>query len=256
MEVLIFIFPFLSFVVSFIPISNKYLNIVFFTNFICMFFSFCISIYLFIKLFQLNNDTPLYFYPLIQSHQNLVDWSLRLDLYVSIFISVVTFVSSLVLIYSINFFKDRYLNLKLIRNLSLLTFGMLMIISSNNLIQFFISWQIIIFSFFILIKYVNGNYTTVNNSKIFIHNRLSDLGFFLSIYLLYSLNNSIYFEIIFESSNFIKNNIDLLGIDINKGELATFLLFFSFLLRFRQFFISNSIYDVRSINIPILTSIF
>ena len=256
MEILIFIFPFLSFLISLLPFSSKYLNIAFFINCFCMLFSFCISVYLFIKLFKLNNDYPLYFYPLIQSNQNFVDWSLRLDLYVSTFISVVTFVSLLVLIYSINFFKDRYLNLKLLRNLSLLTFGMLVIISSNNLIQFFIAWQIIIFSFFLLIKRVNVNNTIVQNSKIFLHNRLSDLGFFLSVYLLYTLNNSIYFETIFETNNLIRNNIFFWGLNINKAELAIFLLFFSFLLRFRQFFISNCIYDIRYISIPALTVIF
>ena len=33
-----------------------------------------------------------------------------------------------------------------------------------------------------------------NNSSIFIHNSLSDLGFYLSIYVFFTLNNSIYFE--------------------------------------------------------------
>ena len=256
MEILIFIFPFLSFVISLLPLPSKYLNIAFFINCLLMIFTFGISIYLFIKLFQLNNDTPLYFYPLIQSNQNLVDWSLRLDLYVSIFISVVTFVSSLVFIYSINFFKDRYLNLKLIGNLSLLTFGVLIIISSNNLVQFFVAWQIILFSFFLLVKSENRNNVIVKNSKIFLHNRISDLGVFLSLYLLYTLNNSINFEVILENNNFVKNNFFFGGGFINKSELAVFLLFFSILLRFRQFFISNCIYDVKNINIPTLTSIF
>ena len=256
MEILIFIFPFLIFVVSFLAFFNKHLNITFFISAFCMFFSFCISIYLFIKLFKLDNDAPLYFYPLIQSNHNLVDWSLRLDLYVSIFLLAVTFVSLLVIIYSINFFKESYLNLKLIRNLSLLTFGMLIMISSNNLIQFFISWQIIIFSLFLLIKYLNINDAILNNSTIFIHNRVSDLTFFFSVYILYTLNNSIYFETIFDSNNLLQNNIVFLGINTNKAELAVFLLFVSFLLRFRQFFISNSIYDIKNINIPVLTSIF
>ena len=256
MEILIFIFPFLSFIISLLPFSSKYFDIVIIINCFCMIFSFFMSVYLFIKLFQLNNDTPLYFYPLIQSNQNLVDWSLRLDLYVSTFILIITFISSLVVIFSINFYKDRFLNLQLIRNLSLLTFGMLIIVSSNNLIQFFISWQIILFSFFLLIKNQKRNNNIVKNSQIFLHNRLSDLGLFLSVYILYKLNNSINFETIFESNNFVNNNFFFLGVIINKAELAMFLLFFSFLLRFRQFFISNCIYDIKHLNIPTLTLIF
>ena len=256
MEIFIFIFPLLSLFISLLPFSSNHLNIAFIINCFCMIFSFCLSVYLFIKLFQLNNDIPLYFYPLIEFNKDFVAWSLRLDIYVSTFVCIVTFVSSLVTIYSINFFKEQYLNLKLIRNVSLLTIGMLTIISSNNLIQFFIAWQIILFSFFLLVNRKNANETYINSSKIFLHNRISDLAFFLSVYLLYTLNNSIYFEIIFENNNFVNNNILFWGITINRAELAVFLLFFSCLLRFRQFFISNCLYDIKNLNIPTLTLIF
>ena len=227
MEIFIFIFPLFSLLFSLLPFSSNYLNIPFIVNCFCMIFSFCLSVYLFIKLFQLNNDIPLYFYPLIQFNKNFVLWSLRLDIYVSTFLSIVTFVSSLVAIYSINFFKDRYFNLKLIRNFSLLTIGMLTIISSNNLIQFFIAWQIILFSFFLLVNLNKANDSYVNSNKIFLHNRISDLAFLLSVYLLYTLNNSIYFEIIFENNNLVNNNILFWGISISRAELAVFLLFFS-----------------------------
>ena len=256
MEIFIFIFPLLSLFTSLLPFSSNHLNIAFIINCFCMIFSFCLSVYLFIKLFQLNNDIPLYFYPLIEFNKDFVAWSLRLDIYVSTFVCIVTFVSSLVTIYSINFFKEQYLNLKLIRNVSLLTIGMLTIISSNNLIQFFIAWQIILFSFFLLVNRKNADETYINSSKIFLHNRISDLAFFFSVYLLYKLNNSIYFEIIFENNNFVNNNILFWGITINRAELAVFLLFFSCLLRFRQFFISNCLYDIKNLNIPTLTLIF
>ena len=167
MEIFIFIFPLLSLFISLLPFSSNHLNIAFIINCFCMIFSFCLSVYLFIKLFQLNNDIPLYFYPLIEFNKDFVAWSLRLDIYVSTFVCIVTFVSSLVTIYSINFFKEQYLNLKLIRNVSLLTIGMLTIISSNNLIQFFIAWQIILFSFFLLVNRKNADETYINSSKIF-----------------------------------------------------------------------------------------
>ena len=256
MEIFIFIFPIFSLFISLFPIPNKYLNIVFIIYCFCLIFSFCLSVYLFIKLFQLNNDIPLYFYPLFQFNKDFIAWSLRLDIYVSTFTSIITFVSSLVSIYSINFFKERNLNLRLIRNFSLLLIGMLTIITSNNLIQFFIAWQIILFSFYLLVYRKNTNDTYINSSKIFLHNRISDLVFLLSVYLLYTLNNSIYFETIFENNNIVNNDILFWGVTISRAELAVFLLFFSCLLRFRQFFISNCIYDVKNLNSSTLTLIF
>ena len=256
MEIFIFIFPIFSLFISLFPIPNKYINIVFIIYCFCLIFSFCLSVYLFIKLFQLNNDIPLYFYPLFKFNKDFIAWSLRLDIYVSTFTSIITFVSSLVSIYSINFFKERNLNLRLIRNFSLLLIGMLTIITSNNLIQFFIAWQIILFSFYLLVNRKNTNDTYINSSKIFLHNRISDLVFLLSVYLLYTLNNSIYFETIFENNNIVNNDILFWGITISRAELAVFLLFFSCLLRFRQFFISNCIYDVKNLNTSTLTLIF
>ena len=91
MEIFIFIFPILSLFISLFPISSKYFNIVYIIYCFCMFFSFCLSVYLFIKLFQLNNNIPLYFYPLFQFNKDFIAWSLRLDIYVSTFISIITF---------------------------------------------------------------------------------------------------------------------------------------------------------------------
>ena len=56
---------------------------------------------------------------------------------------------------------------------------MLTIITSNNLIQFFIAWQIILFSFYLLVNRKNANDTYINSSKIFLHNRISDLAIFI-----------------------------------------------------------------------------
>ncbi len=256
MEIFIFIFPLLSSLVSLVPFFYNHLNIAYFIHCFLIICSFSISIFLFIKLFKLNIDLPLYFYPLIQLDYFRLNWSLRLDLNVATFISLITFISSMVMIYSINIFKDKILNLKFMSRLSSSTFGTLMLISSNNLIQFFISWQIIVLSLFFLAKFANQQTILITNSKTFIYNRFSDLGLFLSLYILYKINNSIYFETILDNNNLIENISFLLPLDINVIELAVFLLFISFLLRFRQFFSFNSIYDIKNIHSPALTLIF
>ena len=175
---------------------------------------------------------------------------------VNICIALVTFVSSLVTIYSINFFKEQVFKFKVNKKFFFVN-------NWNVNYNFFKQLNSIFYCvannfifFFLLVNRKNANDTYINSSKIFLHNRISDLAFLLSVYLLYTLNNSIYFEIIFENNNFVNNNILFWGITISRAELAVFLLFFSCLLRFRQFFISNCIYDVKNLNIPTLTLIF
>ncbi len=88
----------------------------------------------------------------------------------------------------------------------------------------------------------------VDNSNNFFENRVSDLCFFLSLYFIYTFSKSINFDVIFKSYKTIENNTTILNYTFNNFEIIIFILFFSFLLRFRQFYISNSSYDLLSLN--------
>ena len=115
--------------------------------------------------------------------------------------------------------------------------------SSNNLIQLFVGWQIIIMSSYFLINHSKKQIDTNDKDLVFLYNRLSDLGIFLCLFFLYSYTNSVNFDVIFESNYFeINNKLILLDLEISSFELILFILFLSFLLRCRQFFKQSSIY--------------
>ena len=56
------------------------------------------------------------------------------------------------------------------------------------------------------------------------------------------------FDVIFKSYETIENNTNILNYTFSNFEIIIFILFFSFLLRFRQFYISNSSYDLLNLN--------
>ena len=243
MEILLFIFPLLSFFIFQFLEKFKKTKLLFALHSAFMGSTFIISIFIFLKLLNFDNDLPLYFYSILKLEHFLIDWSLRLDLFVSGLIIIITFFATIFTIYLIGVYDENKYDLKIIKNSSLSIFGILTLVSSNNLIQLFVGWQIIIMSSYFLINHSKKQIDTNDKDLVFLYNRLSDLGIFLCLFFLYSYTNSVNFDVIFESNYFeINNKLILLDLEISSFELILFILFLSFLLRCRQFFKQSSIY--------------
>ena len=245
MEIFLFIFPLLSFLLFQFFNQNLKKELLYVINIIIYSFSFLLSLFIFIKVLNLDKDIPLFFFTLIKYDHLFIDWSLRFDLFVSGLIVLITVIGFLITIFSINFKKNHLPNFKINSYLSLSIFSVLVLITSNNLFQFFLAWYLVILSTYLI---CNISQNKIDNSNIFFENRVSDLCFFLSLYFIYTLSNSINFDIIFKNVQIIENNYIILNKIFSNFEIATFILFFSFLLRCRQFYISNSRYDLLNLN--------
>ncbi len=245
MEILLFIFPLLSFF-TFQFFSQKVrTEYIFAFNIFLFSLTFVLSLYIFFKILNLNKDTPLFFYTLIKFDNFFIDWSLRFDLLVSTLIVLITLIGLLLIIYSINLSKNHLVNFKINSYISLSIFSVLVLVTSNNLIQFYLAWNLVLLSSY-LISNISEN--KIDNSNIFFENRVSDLCFFLSLYFIYIYSNSINFDVIFKSFQIVEKNITILNKNFSNFEIIIFILFFSFLLRCRQFYISNSRYYLLNLN--------
>ena len=245
MEILLFIFPLLSFLLFQFFNQKIRSEILYAFNIFLFSLSFLLSSYIFIKILNLQNDLPLFFYTFIKLESLFIDWKLRFDLLVSGLAVLVTFIGLLITVYSINLSKNNLINFQINSYLPLSIFGLLVLISSNNLIQFFLGWYIIILSSY-FISNVSKNKAGIRN--VFFENRISDLCFFLSLYFVYTFSNSINFDVIFKSFQIIESKITILNKTFSGFQIVIFILFFSFLLRFRQFYISDSRYDLLKFN--------
>ncbi|MEL6752256.1 MAG: proton-conducting transporter membrane subunit, partial [Pseudomonadota bacterium] len=70
-----------------------------------------------------------------------VDWSFRVDTLTAVMLVVVNTVSALVHVYSIGYMHDDPHRSRFFAYLSLFTFAMLMLVTSDNLIQMFFGWE-------------------------------------------------------------------------------------------------------------------
>ena len=111
-----------------------------------------------------------------------VSWSLRIDTLTAVMLVVVNTVSSLVHLYSIGYMHEDPHRPRFFAYLSLFTFAMLMLVTSDNLLQMFFGWEGVGLASYLLIgfwyKKPEANAAAM---KAFIVNRVGDFGFALGI---------------------------------------------------------------------------
>ncbi len=77
----------------------------------------------------------------VNSGALMADWALRIDTLTAVMLVVVNTVSSLVHIYSIGYMSHDPHQPRFFAYLSLFTFAMLMLVTSDNLLQMFFGWE-------------------------------------------------------------------------------------------------------------------
>lgn len=127
-----------------------------------------------------------------------VAWSLRIDRLTLVMLVVVNTVSSLVHVYSIGYMHHDPHRPRFFAYLSLFTFAMLMLVTSNNLVQMFFGWEGVGLASYLLIgfwyKKPSANAAAM---KAFIVNRVGDFGFVLGIFGIFVLFGSLNLDTIF-----------------------------------------------------------
>jgi NADH-quinone oxidoreductase subunit L len=100
----------------------------------------------------------------------------------ALMMTVVSFVSLMVHIYTIGYMKDDPGYQRFFAYISLFTFSMLMLVMSNNFLQLFFGWEAVGLVSYLLIGFWFKRPTAIHaNLKAFIVNRVGDFGFLLGI---------------------------------------------------------------------------
>ena len=183
-----------------------------------------------ITFWQLSSNHVDKVYPLME-WMNIGDfnvvWSLRHDMLSAVMMIVITTVSAMVHIYSIGYMSHDNSKPRFMSYLSLFTFAMLMLVTSDNLIQLFFGWEGVGLASYLLIGFWYHKPSAHTAAmKAFIVNRVGDFGFILGIIAIYSVFGSLYFDEIFSDVEGLhKLSIVMLGFKINVIELIAVLLF-------------------------------
>jgi NADH-quinone oxidoreductase subunit L len=156
-----------------------------------------------------------------------VDWAIRLDTLSGVMIVTVTVVSSMVHVYSIGYMAEDPSIPRFMSYLSLFTFAMLALVTSDNFVQLFFGWEGVGLMSYLLIGFwydrPSANAAAI---KAFVVNRIGDFGFALGIFTVFVIFGTLNFEPIFSKvSHAVGLNLDFLGWRVDALSLAGILLF-------------------------------
>ncbi len=191
-----------------------------------------------------------------------VNWAFRVDTLTAVMLVVVNTVSSLVHMYSIGYMHHDPHRPRFFAYLSLFTFAMLMLVTSDNLLQMFFGWEGVGLASYLLIgfwyKKPAANAAAI---KAFVVNRIGDFGFALGIFGLFALFGSVELSTIFANVPDYMNGgkdgeivMNFLGYELDRGSAITIvalLLFMGAMGKSAQFLLHTWLPDAMEGPTPV-----
>src|SRR5580704_9984681 len=201
----------------------------------------------------MHHDARIALFPWITSGDLQVAWSLRVDTLTAVMLVVVNTISSLVHLYSIGYMDEDPYRPRFFSYLSLFTFAMLMLVTSDNLVQLFFGWEGVGRMSYLLIGFwylkPSANAEAI---KAFIVNRVGDFGFSLGIFAVFALIGSTDFETIFAGAPALTGKtIDFFGWHADALTLTCCLLFMGAMGKSAQFLLHTWLPDAMEGPTPV-----
>ena len=173
---------------------------------------------------------------------------------------MITTVSALVHLYSMgymahdeNFRENESYRPRFFAYLSFFTFAMLMLVTSDNLLQMFFGWEGVGVASYLLIGFYfrkpSANSAAI---KAFVVNRVGDFGFALGIMAIYFLTDSIKFDDIFAAAPMLaETQLTFLWTEWNAANLIAVLLFIGAMGKSAQLFLHTWLPDAMEGPTPV-----
>ena len=215
-----------------------------------------LSIFVFIKIGFGPENAKLFVVKLftwIDSGTLDIAWSLRVDTLTAVMLIVVTGVSSMVHVYSIGYMEEDPGIPRFMSYLSLFTFFMLMLVTSDNLVQLFFGWEGVGLMSYLLIGFwyhrPSANAAAI---KAFIVNRIGDFGFALGIFATFTVFNTVQYDTIFASApDQVGKTMEFLGMQVDALTLICLLLFMGAMGKSAQFLLHTWLPDAMEGPTPV-----
>jgi NADH-quinone oxidoreductase subunit L len=182
-----------------------------------------------------------------------VAWALRIDTLTAVMLVVVTTVSFLVHVYSIGYMADDPSRPRFFAYLSLFTFSMLMLVTSDNLVQLFFGWEGVgLMSYLLVGFWYDRPAANAAAIKAFVVNRVGDFGFALGIFLTFTLTGSVTYDQVFAAApGLVGKTVHFIGFDWDALTLACLLLFMGAMGKSAQFLLHTWLPDAMEGPTPV-----
>lgn len=149
----------------------------------------------------------------LASDSMCVNWCFCFDSLTAVMLVVITLVSTAVHLYSIEYMEQDPHLPRFMSYLSLFTFFMLLLVSANNFLQMFVGWEGVGLCSYLLINFwftrIQANKAAI---KAMLVNRVGDFFLLLSLFSIYSVFNSLDYDVVFSLAPLAINASIIIGI--------------------------------------------
>ncbi|CAM9114093.1 unnamed protein product [Hapterophycus canaliculatus] len=193
----------------------------------CVGLSFLLSGLAFYEVGLAGSSTYLYLMPWLESDSFHVDWAFCFDSLTVVMLIVVTFISTLVHLYSTEYMgEDPHLP-RFMSYLSLFTFFMLILVTADNFVQMFVGWEGVGLCSYLLINFwftrIQANKAAI---KAMLVNRIGDFGLALGIFGIFICFGAVDYATVFALAPQVSSiKLSFLNINFNALNLIGILLF-------------------------------
>ena len=174
----------------------------------CLVIAFFVSIFIFYEVAFVGCWSYIKFFPWFNSGTLNVDWGFMFDSLTAVMCCVVTFISCLVHLYSIEYLShDPHLP-RFLSYLSLFTFFMLILVTADNFIQMFVGWEGVGLCSYLLINFwftrIQANKAAI---KAMVINRIGDFSLIIGSILIFIYFKSVDYSTIAVLVPFLKTDV-------------------------------------------------
>ena len=193
----------------------------------CLFLSFLISLLIFYEVGLSNSICIIKLEKWFDVGLLNTSWGFLFDSLTSMMLIIVTLISFLVHLYSINYMEaDPHIS-RFMCYLSLFTVFMLFLVTADNFIQMFLGWEGVGLSSYLLINFwftrLQANKAAM---KALIVNRVGDFGLIIGLSLIYLMFKSLNYFVVFPLASFyIEDTIFFFNYQFNALNLICFFIF-------------------------------
>ena len=193
----------------------------------CLFLTFFLCAFAFYEVALIGCPVYIKLMPWINSETLNVDWGFLFDSLTVVMCCVITFVSSLVHLYSTEYMShDPHLP-RFMSYLSLFTFFMLILVTGDNFIQMFVGWEGVGLCSYLLINFwftrLQANKAAI---KAMVLNRVGDFGLVLGILIIFVKFKAVDYATVFALTPIFSDNyFTFLNLSFNLIDIIGFFLF-------------------------------
>ncbi len=189
----------------------------------------------------------------VSSGEMQVSWALRIDTLTAVMLVVVNTISGLVHLYSIGYMAHDPYRPRFFAYLSLFTFAMLVLVTSDNFLQMFFGWEGVGLMSYLLIGFwyqkPEANAAAI---KAFIVNRVGDFGFALGIFAVFYIFGAIEFDTVFAAApDQVGKTFTFLSWDLDVLTVICLLLFMGAMGKSAQFLLHTWLPDAMEGPTPV-----